>query len=87
MRIPQLLLQLFSEKQQNKELLVDQRLQSLHRMKTTAGYYFAIPNLLMKPIVTEIPRVENGFVYLLVSLRDSSFKAIFIGETTQTTIY
>ena len=35
----------------------------------------------MTPIRVDIPVVLNGFVYLLVSLRDKSYQTCFVGET------
>ena len=62
---------------------MEERFVALQRMNCTAGLNLTIPELLMKPIVAEIPAVENGFVYLLVSLRDESYCTTFADETNE----
>jgi len=64
------------------EILVQERFRLLQQHRTATGLIVQLPEFLMTPIRVDIPVVANGFVYLLVSLRDKSFQTCFIGETT-----
>ena len=62
---------------------MQERFRLLQQHRTATGLIVQLPEFLMTPIRVDIPVVANGFVYLLVSLRDKSFQTCFIGETTK----
>ena len=63
------------------EIQVQDRFRLLQQYRAVEGFPIVIPDLLMTPVRVDIPVVLNGFVYLLVSLRDKSYQTCFVGET------
>lgn len=63
------------------ELAVESRFRLLQRLGDFPGESVQMPQYLMCPKRVDLPEVVNGFVYILVSLRENTFTTCYVGET------
>ena len=73
-------------KTSHNELEVNNRLLMLRRKGSFPGTQVHWPQLNYVPVRVTIPEVVNGFVYVLVSLKDKSFKTVYVGQTKRSVL-
>ena len=68
------------------EIEVERRLRMLRSMGSFPGTHVQWPELNYRPIRVEIPMVNFGFVYILVSLKDKSLRTLYVGQTKRSVL-